>query len=84
MTFSHWAKQIALAFGSGKMRKNFFILFVAALVTFPFQSLAQDHEAFNDREYTSAKIKTVRFQRLGDPMSYPVIALNSNQQLVLS
>lgn len=84
MTFSHWAKQIASAFGSGYLRKIFFILFVPALMVVPGHLPAQDYEPFNDREYTSSNIKTVRFHRRGEPMSYPIIGLNSDQQLVLS
>ncbi len=84
MTFSHWAKQILSAFGSGNLSKNFFIFFIPALWIIPDSLPALDQRTFNDREYTSSNIKTVRFHRKNEPMSYPIIALNSNQQLTLS
>jgi hypothetical protein len=84
MTFSHWAKQILPAFGSVDLRKNFFIFSVLSFMVLPMPLLAQEGQHFENPEYTSPAIKSVRFHKLGEPFSYPIIALNSNQQLTLS
>jgi len=84
MTFSLSTKQILSAFSSAKLRKNFFIVFVLNMILIPGELCAFERDGFDNPDYTSSNIKTVRFHRLGEPMSYPVIGLNSNQKLFLS
>jgi hypothetical protein len=54
-------------------------LFLFTLVTYKFQISAQ---RLPDETYFSS-IKSVKFTRFGDQLSYPVLALNSSEQLEL-
>jgi hypothetical protein len=51
---------------------------------FPGMLLSQASRDFHNPEKTSDNIKTVQFHRLGWPMSYPFMAINSSQKLLLS
>ncbi len=63
---------------SGKIKIFFSFIFISSI--FFSTSLAQTNNSY----FQKSNIKTVQLHKLGWKMSYPVIQLNSNDQLVLS
>lgn len=85
--FNHtlFNKQTITPFGLGKIVKTFFnLLFALFLVASVAHAADPEPHTFNNREMTDGNIKTVLFHRAGWPMSYPLMELNSEQQLMLS
>jgi hypothetical protein len=70
--------------GSYFFRKIFFKIFVVWFLTAPIDLWGQSGRDFQNPDLTNENIKTVQFHRVGWPMSYPLIELNSNQKLLLS
>lgn len=66
------------------LRSLFFVFGWITLTSVVASAQGQRTSYFNDREMTGDNLKTVQFHRVGWPMSYPLIELNSAQQLMLS
>ncbi len=78
-------KQSFQGFRINFLCRIFFGLFVVVLFNFSWLGAqSRTGQSFNQREFTGENIKTVQFHRVGWVMTYPLIELDTDQQLMLS